>query len=129
AAAPAAGLASPGTIAPIAPVEPVAPVAPIEPAVPLSRRELREQREREEAAAKRRGKGPKKQRSKRSKWIRRGIAIAVVLLLIPVAVDYVDYLNKPGSDTISVRTVEWIRDNGGNGIVNTIERWWYTNNP
>ena len=52
-----------------------------------------------------------------------------MLLLIPVAVDYVDYLNKPGSDTISVRTVEWIRDNGGNGIVNTIERWWYTNNP
>jgi hypothetical protein len=30
---------------------------------------------------------------------------------------------------LSVRTVEWIRDNGGNGIVNTIERWWYTNNP
>ncbi len=104
-------------------------VEPVEPAVPLSRRELREQREREEAAAKQRDKGPKKQRSKRSKWIRRGIAIAIVLLLIPVAVDYVDYLNKPGSDTISVRTVEWIRDNGGNGIVNTIERWWYTNNP
>ena len=95
----------------------------------MSRRELREQREREEAAAKQRGKGPKKQRSTRAKWIRRGIAIAIVLLLIPVAVDYIDYLNKPGSDTVSVRTVEWIRDNGGNGIVNTIERWWYTNNP
>ncbi len=107
----------------------VEPVEPVEPAVPLSRRELREQREREDAAAKQRDKGPKQQRSTRSKWIRRGIAIAIVLLLIPVAVDYVDYLNKPGSDTISVRTVEWIRDNGGNGIVNTIERWWYTNNP
>jgi hypothetical protein len=96
----------------------------------LSRRELREQREREEAAAKKRSKGPEQQqRSTRSKWVRRGIAIAVVLLLIPVAIDYVDYLNKPGNDTISVRTVEWIRDNGGNGIVNTIERWWYTNNP
>lgn len=106
-----------------------APVEPVAPAVPLSRRELREQREREAAAAKQRGKGPKQRRSTRSKWVRRGIAIAVVLLLIPVAVDYVDYLNKPGSDTISVRTVEWIRDNGGNGIVNTIERWWYTNNP
>jgi Phosphodiester glycosidase len=103
------------------------PVA-AEPARPLSRREIQEQRERERAAAKR-GKGPKKQRSSRSKWVRRGIAMAVVLLLIPVAVDYVDYLNRPGSDTISVRTVEWIRDNGGNGIVNTIERWWYTNNP
>ncbi len=105
-------------------LEPVA----AEPARPLSRREIREQRELEEAAAKR-GKSPKKQRSSRSKWIRRGIAIAVVLLLIPVGIDYVDYLNRPGSDTISVRTVEWIRDNGGNGIVNTIERWWYINNP
>ena len=108
---------------------PIETAEPVEPATPLSRRELREQRERDEASAKQRGKGPKKQRSKRSKWVRRGIAIAVVLLLIPVAADYVDYLNKPGSDTISVRTVEWIRDNGGNGIVNTIERWWYTNNP
>jgi hypothetical protein len=115
---------------------PVEPAAPVQDGPPLSRRELREQREREQTAAKRGGKAPKNTngktktpRSKRSKWIRRGIAIAVVLLLIPVAVDYVDYLNKPGSDTISVRTVEWIRDNGGNGIVNTIERWWYTNNP
>lgn len=109
-------------------VREVEPVEPVEPAAPLSRREIREQREREEAAAKR-GPSSKKQRSTRAKWTRRGIAIAVVLLLIPVAVDYVDYLNRPGSDTISVRTVEWIRDNGGNGIVNTIERWWYTNNP
>jgi Phosphodiester glycosidase len=108
--------------------EVVREVEPAPPTAPLSRREIREQREREEAAAKH-GKSPKKQRSTRAKWIRRGIAIAVVLLLIPVAIDYVDYLNKPGSDTVSVRTVEWIRDNGGNGIVNTIERWWYTNNP
>jgi hypothetical protein len=95
----------------------------------LSRRELREQRERQQAAAKHQTRGGKKPRSTRARWIRRGIAIVVVLALIPVAIDYVDYINKPGSDTISVRTVEWIRDNGGNGIVNTIERWWYTNNP
>ncbi|HEU5306675.1 MAG TPA: phosphodiester glycosidase family protein [Acidimicrobiia bacterium] len=125
---------------PVAPV--VAPVAPVAPVVagpstngkgdagaPLSRREIREQREREQAAAKQQGNGPKKTRSKRAKWIRRGVALVVVLALIPVAVSYVDYLNKPGSDTLSVRTVEWIRDNGGNGIVNTVERWWYTNNP
>jgi hypothetical protein len=95
----------------------------------LSRRELREQREREEADAKQRRRGPKKVRSRRAKWTRRLIAIAIVILLIPVAVSYVDYINKPGSDTLSVRTVEWIRDHGGNGIVNTVERWWYTNNP
>lgn len=98
-----------------------APAAEAAAGTALSRRELREQREAEDAE--------KAPRSTRSRWIRRGIAIAVVLVLIPVAVDYVDYLNKPGSDTMSVRTVEWIRDNGGNGLVNTIERWWYTNNP
>jgi hypothetical protein len=38
-------------------------------------------------------------------------------------------VQRPGSDTLSVKTVEWIRDHGGNGIVNTVERWWYTNNP
>ncbi|MDQ1433026.1 MAG: hypothetical protein QOF40_3628 [Actinomycetota bacterium] len=97
----------------------------------MSRREIREQREQEQAAAKSSGKpiSKKKTRSTRAKWIRRGIAIAVVILLIPVAVSYVDYIQRPGSDTISVKTVEWIRDHGGNGIVNTIERWWYTNNP
>ena len=103
------------------------PAEPPEPATAMSRRALREQREREEAAAKSAGKKPP--RSKRSKWIRRGVAIAVVILLIPVAVSYVDYINRPGSDTISVKTVEFIRDHGGNGVVNTIERWWYTNNP
>jgi hypothetical protein len=94
----------------------------------LSRREIREQREREQAATKPSPTG-KKPRSKRAKWIRRGFAIAIVILLVPVAVSYVDYINRPGSDTLSVKTVEWIRDHGGNGIVNTIERWWYTNNP
>jgi hypothetical protein len=112
------------------PVEaPVAPASPAPPAEGMSRREIREQREREQAAMKQRGSGAKKQRSTRAKWVRRGILIAIVVLLIPVGASYVNYINKPGSDTISVRTVEWIRDNGGNGIVNTIERWWYTNNP
>jgi hypothetical protein len=116
-----------GTEVPSTPESAAIPAAPAEPAVAMSRRELREQRDREEAAAKSAGKKPP--RSRRSKWIRRGIAIAVVILLIPVAVSYVDYINRPGSDTLSVKTVEFIRDHGGNGVVNTIERWWYTNNP
>ena len=113
------------------PTDPPPPPEPEIPAPPRSRREIREQREREQAAAKSSGKSGKKQppRSTRSKWIRRGVAIAVVILLIPVAVSYVHYIQRPGSDTLSVKTVEWIRDHGGNGVVNTIERWWYTNNP
>jgi hypothetical protein len=116
-------------VAAVATDSPIAAPTPAEPPAPLSRRELREQREREQAAAKQRGARPKKQRSKRAKWVRRGVVLVVVLLLVPVVVSYVDYVNQPGSDTLSVRTVEYIRDHGGNGIVNTIERWWYTNNP
>lgn len=112
--------------APDAVLEP--PSRPPEPVVPMSRREMRQQREREQAAAKQRRRG-KKPRSRRAKWTRRVIALVIVILLVPVGVSYADYLNKPGSDTLSVRTVEWIRDHGGNGVVNTIERWWYTNNP
>ncbi|HEX9504830.1 MAG TPA: hypothetical protein VGA62_02375 [Acidimicrobiia bacterium] len=85
--------------------------------VARSRREIREHREREQ------------QRRKPKRWRRRIIALVVVALLTPVGVSYVHALQRPGIDTIGVRTVEWIRDHGGNGIVNTIERWWYTNNP
>jgi hypothetical protein len=68
-------------------------------------------------------------RRKRTPWIRRGILIALVVVLVPVGISYVNALRAPGTDSMSIRTVEWIRDHGGNGIVNTIERWWYTNNP
>ena len=50
---------------------------------PLSRRELREQRERAQAAEKATTKTTRPPRSTRAKWIRRGIAIAVVLAADP----------------------------------------------
>jgi hypothetical protein len=65
----------------------------------------------------------------RSPWVKRSIIIALVVLLVPIGVSYANALTAPGTDSMSIRTVEWIRDNGGNGIVNTVERWWYTNNP
>ena len=91
------------------------------PPPPPSRRERRNLRQHERAN--------RRVRTAKARWIRRGIAIAVIVLLIPVAWSYVHALQRPGTDSLSVRSVEWIRDNGGNGIVNTIERWWYTNNP
>jgi hypothetical protein len=92
-----------------------------DPPTPPSRRERRD--EEQSARAKR------KARTARSRWIRRGIVVVVVVLLIPVAWSYVHALQRPGTDSLGIRTVEWIRDHGGNGVVNTIERWWYTNNP
>ncbi|MET0421953.1 MAG: hypothetical protein ABW073_09625, partial [Acidimicrobiia bacterium] len=68
-------------------------------------------------------------RSARRKWITRGIAIALVIVLIPVAVSFVNYMRQPGTDSFAVRTVSYFRDHGADGFVNTIERWWYTNNP
>jgi hypothetical protein len=68
-------------------------------------------------------------RPKRSPRVWRSIAIVIVIVMIPVGWSYVNALQAPGTDSIGIRTVEWVRDNGGNGIVNTVERWWYTNNP
>jgi hypothetical protein len=70
-----------------------------------------------------------RRRSTKARWIRRGVALVVVVLLIPVGLSYVHALRRPGTDSVGIRTVEWIRDHGGNGVVNTVERWWYTNNP
>src|SRR5262249_62328871 len=42
---------------------------------------------------------------------------------------YVHALTAPGTDPLSARSVEWVRDHGGGGIVNRIEHWWYTNHP
>jgi len=104
-----------------------APPASDQPAAPtpgngeLSRRERRLARADDRARH--------RQRTARARWIRRGIVLLVVILLIPVGWSYVHALQRPGNESVSIRTVEWIRDHGGNGIVNTIERWWYTNNP
>jgi hypothetical protein len=99
-----------------APSEPEHPAPP-----PLSRREQRAARDTERT--------DRRARTAKARWIRRGVAIAVVVLLIPVGMSYVHALQRPGTDSLGIRTVEWIRDHGGNGVVNTIERWWYTNNP
>jgi len=103
----------------LAVVRPEAATNPGEP--PMSRRELREQRER--AGRQRRG------RPRRFVWARRAVLAVVIALLVPVGISYGRALSRPGTDTVGIRTVEWIRDHGGNGIVNTVERWWYTNNP
>jgi hypothetical protein len=46
-----------------------------------------------------------------------------------IGVSYGRALTQPGAASWSVRTVEWIRDNGGRGLVDAIENWWYTRSP
>jgi hypothetical protein len=70
-------------------------------------------------------------RGRRRRWrtARRTAALLVAVLLVPVGWSYAHALLRSGTTPAGIRTVEWVRDHGGNGLVNTIERWWYTNNP
>ena len=65
---------------------------------------------------------------RRKRWITAGVVAVVLALLVPIGADYVDSLRGPGTDSMSARTVEWMRDHGFGPMVNSIERWWYTNN-
>ena len=49
----------------------------------------------------------------------------VVLLLILPSVSFAKAMTYPGNASVSVRAVEWVRDHGGAGIVNTVESWYY----
>jgi hypothetical protein len=66
-------------------------------------------------------------RRRKSRRRRRRIALFVVLAaLAPVTYSYVTTMLRPSSLPVSVRTIEWVRANHGAGLVNTIERYWYT---
>lgn len=51
---------------------------------------------------------------------------AAVVALIPVLVSYVSAMLQRSDSTLGIRTVEWIRDNGARGIVNSVENIYYS---
>lgn len=59
-------------------------------------------------------------------WRRRILAVALLVGLSWVSISYIRALTYPGSAPVSDRTVEWIRANGGAGVVNRVEQWYYT---
>jgi hypothetical protein len=65
---------------------------------------------------------------RRVRLARRILTVVLVALLIPVGWSYYRAVTAPGTDPVGVRTVEWLKDNGMNGVVNTIEHWWYSHN-
>ena len=60
--------------------------------------------------------------------MRRIALIATALCLIPVAVSYVRTMAQPSDSSFGIRTVEWMRDNGARGLINTVENWYYSLN-
>ncbi|MGB3829905.1 MAG: hypothetical protein WA962_14150 [Ornithinimicrobium sp.] len=48
-------------------------------------------------------------------------------MVVP-GVSYAQALTYPGNASWQERSVEWVRDHGGAGVVNAVENWYYTRN-
>ncbi|MBN9098083.1 MULTISPECIES: phosphodiester glycosidase family protein [unclassified Pseudonocardia] len=56
------------------------------------------------------------------------VAVVLALVLGTAGISYTQALTFPGDASWQVRTVEWVRDNGGAGLVNIVENWWFAHN-
>jgi len=63
---------------------------------------------------------------RRRRRIRRLSGLAVLVLLTPAVYSYVTTMMKPSSLPLWPRTVEWIRANHGNWLVDEAEHYYYT---
>ncbi|HWH09506.1 MAG TPA: phosphodiester glycosidase family protein [Solirubrobacteraceae bacterium] len=57
---------------------------------------------------------------------RRIASLAAVIALVPALTSYVGALTGRSNSGLGVRTVEWLRDNGARGLVNSAENAYYT---
>lgn len=69
---------------------------------------------------------PRARRGPLRRNVRRGCAALAVLALVAVGTSYVRALTGPGNDSMTVRSVEWLRNHGMRGLVNTLETRYYT---
>ncbi len=58
--------------------------------------------------------------------MRRLVLLLIAAILLPMAWSYGRALTYPGSASMSVRTIEWLRENGAGSIVNRVEEWYFT---
>jgi len=54
------------------------------------------------------------------------VLVACVLALIPVAISYIGVVTEASNSKLSIRTVEWLRENGAASIVAQVESIYYT---
>jgi hypothetical protein len=52
--------------------------------------------------------------------------IGCLLVLAPAAVSYISAITRRSNSTLSIRSVEWLRDSGGRWLVSDIERFYYS---
>jgi hypothetical protein len=60
--------------------------------------------------------------------MRRVIALASLLSVLPAVVSYALMALQPSDSSLAIRSVEWLRDNGARGFVNTVESAYYSLN-
>jgi hypothetical protein len=65
---------------------------------------------------------------RRAHRVRRVIVIAALLALLPGFVSFASMLTQRSDSSLSIRAVEWLRDNGARGLVNRIESIYYSFN-
>jgi hypothetical protein len=58
--------------------------------------------------------------------VRRVLLAAALVCLVPAAVSYIQAITQSSNSSLGVRTVEWLRDNGARGLVNTVENIYYS---
>jgi hypothetical protein len=58
--------------------------------------------------------------------LRRIALVAAVVVLLPALVSYVSAMTQPSNSSLGIRTVEWLRDNGGAGLVARVESIYYS---
>lgn len=54
------------------------------------------------------------------------ISVAIAALPIVVGWSYLDAATAPGTESLQAKSVEWLRSNGGSGIVRWVENEWYS---
>ncbi|MGA2452491.1 MAG: hypothetical protein ABSG93_03140 [Solirubrobacteraceae bacterium] len=58
--------------------------------------------------------------------LRRIALVAALVALLPVVLDYWGAMSEPSNSSLSIRSVEWLRDNGAAGLVARVESIYYT---
>lgn len=69
---------------------------------------------------------PGPHRPNRRLIIKLAVLVAVVALLAPVGYSYASALTGPGTDALSVRSVEWLRTHHFRWLVSDVENFWYS---